>query len=186
MIFMNIPKIENSLLVMVDMQEKLLPAMHDGEECVKRHQVLLRSAEALKLPVIVSEQYPQGLGSTIQELKELYQPQWSVVTKNTFSCFGEQCFLEKLKEHQPATNLIISGIESHVCVLQTALDAVNNDFHVIVVADAVTSRKCADKSTALKLMSQNGIQIMSTESILFMLLHSAAHPAFKTVAKLIR
>ena len=183
---MNIPKIENSVFVMVDMQEKLLPAMHNGAECVQRHQVLLQGADALKLPVIITEQYPQGLGNTVQYLKELCLPEWSVVTKTTFSCFGEKYFLEKLKDHHNATSLIISGIESHVCVLQTALDALNNNFQVIVVADAVTSRKATERDTALKLMSQNGIQVMSTESILFMLMRSATHPAFKTVSKLIR
>ena len=183
---MNIPKIENSVFVMVDMQEKLLPVMHKGEECLKRQQVLLRGAEALKLPVIISEQYPQGLGNTVQELKALFQPEWSIVSKTAFSCFGEDLFMEKLKNYPCATNLIISGIESHVCVLQTALNALNNDFQVIVVADAVTSRKPADRDTALQLMAQNGIQVMSSESLLFMLLHSASHPAFKAVSKLIR
>jgi nicotinamidase-related amidase len=182
---MKMPNVQNSLLLMVDMQEKLLPAMHDGENCINRNLLLLQGAAALELPVIISEQYPQGLGSTIPQLKEACREEWPVGSKTSFSCFGDED-LSDLIRNLNAETLIISGVESHVCVCQTALDAVNEGYQVIVASDAVTSRKPEDRCTALKLMAANGVQVMSAEAILFLLLGSAKHPAFKTISKLVR
>lgn len=182
---MKTPNAQNSLLLMVDMQEKLLPAMHEGENCIKRNLLLLQGAAALELPVIVSEQYPQGLGATMPELRQTCRKEWPVGAKTSFSCFGDE-ELATLIRNLNAETLIISGVESHVCVLQTALDAVNDGYQVIAVSDAVTSRKPEDRRTALKLLAANGVQVMSAESILFLLLGSAKHPGFKTISGLVR
>lgn len=182
---MKMPQVSNSLLLMVDMQEKLLPAMHEGEFCINRNLLLLQGAAALELPVVVSEQYPQGLGPTVAELKGACRPEWPIAAKTSFSCFGDE-EPAALIRNLNAETLIVSGVESHVCVLQTALDAADEGYRVIVVSDAVASRKAEDRCTALKLMLANGIQVMSAESVLFMLLGSARHPAFKTVSKLVR
>ncbi|MDD3116794.1 MAG: hydrolase [Victivallaceae bacterium] len=181
---MIIPEIENSIFILVDVQEKLLPAMNNASGCLDRNRILLKSAAELGIKVIASEQYPQGLGGTVEELKNLFCPDWTVVEKNTFSCFGAEPFVAELKK-SAARNLFISGIESHVCVLQTALDA-RDDYQVFVISDAVTSRKAEDYTTALQTMRQNGIQVISTESILFMLMRSSKHQAFKAISKLIR
>ncbi len=182
---MKIPHAQNSLLLMVDMQEKLLPAMSEAADCINRNLLLLQGAAALELPVIISEQYPQGLGSTIPQLKQECRDEWSVGEKTSFSCFGDE-ELGNLIRNLNAETLILSGVESHVCVLQTAIDAVNEGYQVIVVSDAVASRKPEDRCTALKLMAANGVHVMSAESVLFMLLGSAKNPAFKTISKLVR
>ncbi len=182
---MKIPQVSNSLLLMVDMQEKLLPAMHDGEQCINRNWMLLQAAAELELPVVISEQYPQGLGSTIPVLKDLCRSEWAIEEKTSFSCFGDEELSDVIKNLNAET-IILTGVESHVCVMQTAFDALAAGYQVIVISDAVTSRKAEDRCTALKLMSDNGIRVMSAEAVLFMLLRSSKHPAFKAVSKLVR
>lgn len=182
---MNIPRVENSVLVMVDMQEKLVPAMHNVEFCINRNRLLLEGAAALKLPVVYSEQYPKGLGNTLPELLDLRRKEWPVAAKTSFSCFGD-ADLAAIIRNLDAENLIITGVESHVCVLQTAIDAANDGYQVIVVSDAVTSRKEIDRQTALAFLAANGVKVLSAESVLFMLLGNAGHGAFKTISKLVR
>ncbi len=182
---MNMPKVGNSVLLVVDMQEKLLPAMHNAESCINRNRLLLEGAAALELPVVFSEQYPKGLGNTIPELLELKRNEWPVADKTSFSCFGDVGLAEIIR-NLDAETLIISGVESHVCVLQTAIDAKNDGYQVIVVSDAVSSRKESDRQTALAFLTANGVQVLSAESVLFMLLGNAGFGAFKTISKLVR
>lgn len=179
------PKTENCVCVIVDVQAKLLPAMQQPEALLNRVQLLVKGMNELQLPVVVTEQYPQGLGGTVPELAELFTPATRVIAKTSFSCFGETEFAKSMDiEQRPV--LVIAGIESHVCVAQTALDALNAGFKVFIAADAVDSRKKSDVDTALAQLRHAGCTVASTEAILFMLLGNAKHPAFKSISKLVR
>ena len=179
------PKTENCVCVIVDVQAKLLPAMQQPEALLNRVQLLVKGMNELQLPVVVTEQYPQGLGGTVPELAELFTPATRVIAKTSFSCFGEEEFVKAMDiEKRPV--LIICGIESHVCVAQTALDALNAGYKVFIASDAVNSRKNSDKETALAFLRHAGCNVISSEAILFMLLKTAKNTSFKAVSKLVR
>ena len=179
------PASDNAVCVVVDIQAKLLPAMNDPELVLNRAQMLVKGMNELGVPVVVTEQYPQGLGNTVPELSELFAENTQVIAKTSFSCFGEDAFAKAMDiEKRPV--MIICGIESHVCVAQTALDALNAGYKVFIAADAVNSRKSSDLDTALSQLRHAGCTVASAEAILFMLLKSAKHPAFKAISKLVR
>ncbi len=182
---MNFPAPESTVLLIVDLQERLVPAMADPGGVIERSRLLLNGAAALGIDVIVTEQYPKGLGHTIPAIAELLPQSSPVVEKTGFSAFVEPGFRTKLAT-KPTKTLVVAGIESHVCVLQTVLDALKNGFEVICAADAVSSRKVSDRELALKAMRHAGAQVLSAESVLFLLLRDAKHPAFKAVSKLVR
>lgn len=171
-------------VVIVDMQEKLLPAMADGAAVLRQHGILLQGAQALKLPVLATEQYPKGLGFTVPELKPLLNPE-TTYEKTSFSCFGSAPFADYFRLGG-AKQLVVAGIETHVCVQQTVLDALERGLEVFILADAVASRNPANRDTALALMRNAGAVITSTESFLFECLRGAAHPEFRTISKLVR
>ena len=179
------PASDNAVCVVVDIQAKLLPAMNDPELVLNRAQMLVKGMNELGVPVVVTEQYPQGLGNTVPELSELFAENTQVIAKTSFSCFGEENFVNAVDiEKHPV--MIICGIESHVCVTQTALDALNRGFKVFIAADAVNSRKNSDVETALAQLRHAGCTVASAEAILFMLMRTAKHPSFKAVSKLVR
>ncbi|MDR0932769.1 MAG: isochorismatase family protein [Victivallales bacterium] len=179
------PEIKSTSLVVIDLQERLIKAMDNAESVQKRAEIMLQGATALGLDVLCSEQYPNGLGKTIPEIAELLPPGSVTVEKTAFSVFAEPKFRTALAA-KSKKNLIFIGIESHVCVLQSVYDALNADFEVFVVSDAVTSRDKANCQSALKAMRHAGANVLPLESVLFMLLRDAKHPAFKTISKLIR
>ncbi len=179
------PTADNCVCVIVDMQQKLLPAMSDPAGVLDRTMMLVKGMKELQVPLLVTEQYPQGLGNTVAELADLFDDSDRIIAKTSFSCFGEEQFTGALDiESRPV--MIIAGIESHVCVAQTALDAVNSGYRVFIAADAVCSRKPSDRETALAQLRHAGCTIASSEAILFMLLRSARHPSFKVISKLVR
>ena len=179
------PAADNAVCVVVDIQAKLLPAMNEPELVLNRAQMLVRGMNELGVPVVVTEQYPQGLGNTVPELSENFAEDTQVIAKTSFSCFGEEAFV-KAVDIKTRPVMIICGIESHVCVAQTALDALNAGYKVFIAADAVNSRKKSDLDTALAFLRHAGCSVMSAEAILFMLLKSAKHPNFKAISKLVR
>ena len=179
------PTAENTVFVIVDIQAKLLPAMNNPEQVLNRTKMLLQGMNELQVPVVVTEQYPQGLGNTVPELSELLAENTPVIAKTSFSCFGEEKFAELMDINQRPV-MVIAGIESHVCVAQTALDALNAGFKVFIAADAVNSRKESDVTTALAQLRHAGCTVASAEAILFMLLKTAKNPAFKAISKLVR
>ena len=179
------PTAGSSRLVMIDVQERLVPAMSGFEGAGNRIHLLLNGVRELAVPVIVTEQYPQGLGATLPEFSALLTPGTPVVAKSGFSVFGEPLFVEELEKNKKET-LIFCGIESHVCVLQSVLDSLDAGYRTVVAADAVTSRKPEDRELALAQMRYSGALVASSEAILFMLLRTARHPAFKAVSKLVR
>ena len=176
--------IQDSVLVVVDMQGKLIPKIFDQHTVISNIVTLIKSAEILNIPIIVTEQYPKGLGSTIPEIKDLIVP-WQPIEKICFSCFGNNDFSKKLKELKK-DNLILCGIESHVCITQTALDGLKSGYSVFFVKDAISSRTKNNKETGFERMAQAGAIPVSTEMVVFELLREAGTDKFKQIISLIK
>lgn len=182
---MNFPDINSTVLVLIDMQEKLVPAVSSATAVIPRQKLLLNAARELGVRVIITEQYPKGLGNTLTELKELFDPSWPLIEKTSFSCFGAPEF-RKILTHAPVNSIILAGIEAHVCVMQTAIDALSRNCAVFIASDAVASRNGVDRDMAFSLMKQNEISITTVEALLFMLLKDASHPSFRAISKMLR
>ncbi len=176
--------IQDSVLIIVDMQERIIPKISDKHTIIGNAITLIKSAEILNIPIIVTEQYPKGLGHTIPEIKELIVP-WQPIDKICFSCFGSSNFSRKLKELK-RDNLILCGIESHVCITQTALDGLKSGHSVFFVKDAISSRTENNKETGFERMAQAGAIPVSTEMAVFELLREAGTDKFKQIASMIR
>jgi nicotinamidase-related amidase len=174
-------------LLLVDMQERLLPAMTGGAEAEKRCAILLQAARALNVPVTVSEQYPKGLGRTVPGLAaELGNA--PVFEKTAFSCWKDAGLKEHMIVHHEAGRplVILAGIESHVCVMQTAADLSAAGFGVFAVADAMASRAPASHALAMERMRQHGVAVVNTEMVVFELLGKAGTAEFKALSSLVR
>lgn len=182
---MRLPTVENSLLVAVDLQQKLLPVISGSEKIVERSSILLQAAAELNMDIVVTEQYPKGLGNTVEELATWLPDKTEVISKTAFSVFGEPAFNTALTKKRRDI-LIFIGVEMHVCLLQSVLDALNSGYDVWVVADAVGSRKDSDKNLALTVAENAGAVVVSAESLLFMLLRDAKNPGFKAISSLIK
>ena len=180
---MEFPVAEKSLFVCVDVQEKLLGVISDAEKILPRIKVMLQGAKALNIPVAATCQYPEKLGNTMNELMEMMPENSPEYGKLSFSCFGEESFREKVA---PCRTLVLFGVETHVCVLQTALDAIRAGHEVILIRDAVGSRKESDKEAGIAFMKDAGVKIMTSEMLLFMYMRSSKHPSFKEVSKIIK
>jgi len=181
------PKIlqrENSVLLVIDIQEKILPVIYESERVVINATKLINGFKILNSPIYFTEQYPKGLGSTEQKIK-LALGDRSAINKMSFSCFGAGDLFEELKSKN-ILQVVVCGIESHVCVIQTALDLLANGFQVHVAADAVSSRHKFDYETALERMRSNGAEISLTESILFEMLNVCGTEEFKAISKLVK
>ncbi|OWY38466.1 hydrolase [Xenophilus sp. AP218F] len=166
-------------LLVVDIQEKLLPAVFDAEGLLARAGWLLGVARDHALPVVFSEQYPRGLGATLPALREA-APQGRVVEKLHFSCVAGQCLPA---DFLALPQIIVCGMETHVCVLQTVLDLLALGKQVFVAADAVSSRKPLDMELGLERMRAAGAVIVSREMVLFELLEQSGSEHFKTMSK---
>jgi nicotinamidase-related amidase len=183
---MDFLKKEDTTLVVVDMQEKLMSAMPDVESgvAVKNVKILLEAAKILDIPVHVTEQYPNGLGPTISNIKESVGEGFHPIEKLVFSCARSPEFMDELKDLK-RSSVLLCGVETHVCVLQTAIDLVNDGYHVYVPADAVVSRKELDWEKGIDLMDKAGAIIGTTEAFLFQLLERAGTDEFKQISKLV-
>lgn len=173
-------KKDDSCVLLVDVQEKLIPLIEGSDALVNRCQWLLRLANELDVPCLISEQYPRGLGPTMQPLKEVNSKDLPI-EKVYFSCYREPNFVHCLKQ-VGKTQCLLLGIESHVCVLQTALDLLAEDYEVFIVVDAVGSRKPLDKKYALKRMQQAGATLVTTEMVFFEWIEQAGTPLFKALS----
>ncbi len=172
---------QNSVLVVIDVQEAINPVMMEPRKVIKYSTNLVKIANELNIPHIITEQVPEKLGQTIIDIREQTIMQ-NVVAKSAFSCCKEATFMEKLHASQKK-QVIITGIESHVCVMQTAFDLKERGFEVFVVADAISSRKKLDFDTACNRMRDGGIHIVTYEMVVFELLQDAKSPEFKTISK---
>ncbi len=173
-----------SALLIVDVQERLLPTVSDPDGVVRGCGLLLEAARRLDVPFIVSEQYPKGLGPTVTPLNDMV-PAWSVCEKLHFSCVGDPTLRQRLgRLGRP--QIVIGGIEAHVCVLQTALGLGEQGLQPIVVEDAVSSRLESSRATALARLRANGVEIVTVEMVLFEWLNRAGTDAFRDLSKLVR
>ena len=176
--------LKNCCLVVVDVQGKLAQLMYDNQTLFKNIEILIKAARALSIPVIWCQQVPEALGPTIPQIAEFLsgdQP----INKSSFSCCGDEQFIDRLNTLN-RSNIILCGIETHVCIYQTALDLLAKGKHVTVVADAVSSRTLENKQLALNRMKLKGVDISSVEMTLFELLGTAKHPQFRDIAKLVK
>ena len=171
---------EHSSLLVIDVQERLLPAMQDWQRLLDHVMWLVRLARRLEVPVLASEQYPKGLGPTQAELRALL-PDRGIAEKLHFSCVAAQCLgaLGGSKRRQT----VICGIEAHVCVLQTALELRSQGKEVFVVAEAVSSRRPEDKALALKRLRSHGVELVSREMVAFEWLRRAGTAEFSEVSR---
>jgi len=175
---------ERVALLVVDVQERLWPVMQERQRLVDRIVIMIKACHILKIPIFVTEQYPKGLGATVHPVKEALGGKEPLV-KMTFSCCG-LTQLPKVLEEKGIGKAIVVGIESHVCVLQTALDLLARGFQVHVPRDAVSSRHEEDERTALQRLAREGVVITTVEMALFELLRTAQAPEFKEVSRLIK
>ena len=173
----------NSILLVVDVQEKLLAAMPDSPGLVRDVGYLIDTARLLGVPTIATEQYPHGLGPTHPDLVRRLNSER--LTKTAFSCIGAAGLREAIREYA-RPNIVVAGMETHVCVLQTVLDLHADGFHVFVVADAVQSRFRVDHDVAIRRMERVGATSVTLESTMFELLGDSRHAHFKAVSKMVQ
>ena len=177
-------KRDEAAAVVVDIQERLLPHIHEGDimlgNCIK----LIKGLEALSIPVLITQQYTKGLGPTVQPVIQLF-PEFRHIEKISFSCCEEPSF-EKEITRLGRTDIILCGIESHVCVLQTCLDLLEGGRRAVVVEDCISSRKPGDKLTAIERMRQEGARITTMESLLFELARVAGNDAFRSISGIVK
>ena len=175
---------EKSCLLVVDVQEKLAPAVSDPADVIRNAAILMRAGARLGIPLVVSEQYPQGLGATVPELRALASES-ARIAKLSFSCADDPALRQRIKEVQRSL-IVIVGMEAHVCVLQSALGLQQAGYKTVVVADAIASRAPANRDAALQRLRENGVEVATTEMVLFEWLGQAGTPEFKELSKLIK
>ncbi|MFM8734306.1 MAG: hydrolase [Pirellulales bacterium] len=169
-----------SVLCVIDVQARLVPAMRDGEQVVARCRRLAEAARLLAVTSVATEQYPQGLGSTVPELADVLA---APLPKTAFSCCGCEAFMAALPPQ--ATNVVLCGLETHVCVAQTAFDLLGSGRSVFLAVDAVTSRHAVDHEVALRRLERAGAVLTTSEAVLFEWCRDALHPQFQAVRKLV-
>jgi nicotinamidase-related amidase len=174
----------NTLLVLVDVQERLYPVMYDKMRLLENTLKLVQGAVALGVPLIVTEQYPRGLGTTLPELKSLI-PDFEPLEKMSFSCCGETVFSDSLSAGG-RRQVLVAGIEAHVCVYQTSIDLLNAGYEVSLVTDCVSSRTVENRDVAIRRLEQAGVLLTSTEMALFELLGKAGGDTFKALSKIVK
>jgi nicotinamidase-related amidase len=176
--------VAQSALLVVDVQERLAAAVSDRETCLARCRTLIQAARHLAVPVVASEQYPKGLGATVAAVAELLEPE-EIQAKRHFSCAADPALAAALRDVGRA-QIVICGMEAHVCVLQTALGLQADGLRPVVVADAVASRRPETCRLALDRLRASGVEIVDTEMVVFEWLREAGTPAFRALAPLIR
>lgn len=174
----------NTALLVIDVQEKLFPVMHDKQTLLEKVRRIIQGVQILDMPVILTEQYPKGLGTTVDELIQVLDT-YSPIEKKVFGCCADAGFVEVL-EQTKGDNILVSGIEAHVCVYQTVVQLLERGYHVEVVADAVDSRFPLDKRTALQKVRDLGGLLTTVEMVLFELQQIAQGEQFKALSRLIK
>ena len=177
---------KSTALLMIDLQVKLLPAIFEAPRVLRNCRLLLRLGEVLRMPVLLTTQYSKGLGNTVQEVIEA-APGLVPLDKTSFGCFGDARFLHCLKERAPHANtLLVAGIESHICVAQTVLGALDAGYLVHVAADATSSRAPENWQIGLQRMQRAGAIISSTEMMVYELLGRSDTAEFKEMLPLLK
>ncbi len=174
-----------AIFLMIDIQEKLLPVMSSPEELIKNNHILLTGIKNLGIPTIISEQYPKGLGHTVSPLSEFVTNE-NLLEKDTFSLYREHNDIFDKLISSGKNQFIISGIEAHICVYQTAKDLLHKGTEVFMVSDAISSRQEKHKTQIFHTLLHMGANILPVETVLFELLGDTKNSNFKTISKLIK
>jgi nicotinamidase-related amidase len=174
----------STALLVVDIQEKLVPSLPKYPEVEPQIRRLIQALRALKLPILLTEQYPKGLGQTLASIKEVL-PECRPIEKVTFSCCGQPEVLAALSA-TGAQAVVVAGVEAHVCVQQTTLDLIAAGYRVHIPADAICSRRKMDWQMAVERMRDAGAVITTSQSVIFELLERAGTPEFREVLPLLR
>lgn len=177
-------KRENTAALVIDIQERLLPVMDGKENLMKNCRILIEGLNVLQIPILVTQQYTKGLGETVKDISSLFD-EFRYFEKRDFSCCDEPEVMAQLNMLN-VKNIIVCGIESHVCVLLTVLDLKEAGFNPIVVSDGVSSRSPFSIEMAKERFRYEGILMTSVESVLFELTRSSAAPEFKAISKLVK
>jgi nicotinamidase-related amidase len=174
----------NAVLLIVDIQDKLAVVMGERQKVTANCLHLIEAAKLLDIPVVVTEQYPKGLGLTINKIRDAVQS-YEPFEKVTFDCCSAEGFPEKIASLRK-THIILTGMETHICVLQTCLGLMKKGYFIHLVTDAVCSRKKEDYKTGRSMMRDAGAVITCTETVLFQLLERAGTPEFREISKRIK
>ncbi len=175
----------DALLLIIDLQEKLLPAIHEADAVTQACRLMIRAAGVLGLPMLLTEQYPKGLGRTVGAITELTAPaNVQPIEKVLFSAYTPE--VRAALESAGREQIVVVGIESHVCVQQTVLDLLCVDYRVWVAADAVGSRRPIDREMALNRMRQAGAFVTTTESVIFELTRQAGTDTFRQILQILK
>jgi len=175
---------DNTVLVVIDIQGKLAQIMYRKQIIFDNAQRIIKGAQIVGIPVIVTEQNPKGLGPTVPEIAALF-PQFQPLPKFSFSCCADPAFLHVLTDLE-RKQVLMTGIETHVCIYQTSMDLMELGYEVHVVADAVSSRTAENREIALKRMRDEGLKITTTEMALFELMKTSEAPCFKEVSRIVK
>ena len=176
---------EDTMALVIDFQERLVPVIDNKDILIHNTEILIKGLQALKIPMMVTQQYTQGIGMTVPELSGLFGENFEYLEKITFSCVENEEIITKI-EAMGKKNIIVFGIEAHICVLQTVIDLISRGYNVILVEDCVGSRKESDRQVGIKRTICEGAIPTTYESILFELTRVAKTDVFKVISKLIR
>ena len=177
---------ENCQAMIIDVQEKLSPHIYRYNDILKKTLILIQGLQVLDLPILLNEQYPEGLGRTVPEIMAVLDATKSkTIEKVTFSaCDNDESW--NYLAQQNRISVLVFGVEAHVCVMQTVLDLLDNGMQPVVIADAIGSRSAYDRRQAIRRMRRAGAVITTTEAILFELCRSSKDPAFKAISQLVK
>lgn len=176
---------DHCALIVIDIQEKLLPPIFEKERLVRNSQLLVRLARILSIPIVVTTQYSKGLGAVVPEITSLL-PELKPLDKLEFGCFGNSEFCSNIATLKARNTLLLCGMEAHICVLQTAMGALNQGSSVHIAADAVSSRSELNWKLGLERMRDAGVVISSTEMMIYELLRKSGSPEFKEMLKYLK
>ena len=171
-------------LVIIDIQGKLSQIVHESERVLYNSRIMIEGCRLLGIPIVWLEQLPEKLGATHPSIAEVLTG-LSPIAKSCFSAYANASFVEQLESNN-RKQVVLIGIETHICVYQTAVDLLRNGYEVFVVADAVSSRTSDNKAIGIEMIRHEGAKILSTEAVLFALMRTAEHPKFRDIAKLVK
>jgi len=173
------------VLVMMDLQPNLLKVIPDSESFIQSCEIAIKAFKYFDLSILLTEQVPNKMGSTVEDVDKLITTSDSIISKHSFSAFGSDLFLNKLKELS-CKNLILGGIETSICIYLTAIDALSYGFNVTILSDCVACRRFNDGQSVLHNLQAKGVSVLPLESFLFSKLRSSEHPQFKEISAMIR
>lgn len=178
-------KRNETIALLVDVQERLLPVMAHKEQLMSRLERLLKGLKLLEVPILISQQYTKGLGMTEGALLDILESR-EYMEKISFSCWGEETIREAIQSCPEKRTVLVFGIESHICVLQTVLDLLENGYQAVVIVDCLDSRREQDMEIALRRMEQAGAILTTSEACLFELTEKAGSKIFKQISRLVK